>query len=156
MSRRYMISVMAGTAPLPGVAALAETWPEIIVHKDPNCGCCGAWIEHLRRAGFSATGRDVADLYAIKERLGVPSELASCHTAEVGGYIVEGHVPADAVARLLAERPAATGLAVPGMPLGSPGMEVAGMAPNSYEVILFGPAGRRVYARYLGGERLVP
>lgn len=156
MNRRHLISVMAGIGVLPRMPARAATRPEIIVHKDPSCGCCGAWIEHLRRAGFSATGRDVTDLRAIKQRLGVPADLASCHTAAVGGYVVEGHVPADAVARLLAERPAATGLAVPGMPIGSPGMEVAGMAPDSYDVILFGPDGTTTFARYRGGERLAP
>lgn len=153
MNRRHLISFMAGVAVLPGIPALAARGPEIIVHKDPSCGCCGAWIEHLRQAGFSVTGRDVADLYTLKERLGVPADLASCHTAEVAGYVVEGHVPADAIERLLAERPAATGLVVPGMPLGSPGMEVAGMAPESYAVILFGPAGTTTFARYEGRER---
>ena len=110
----------------------------------------------MRGAGFPVTAIDVADLAAIKGRRGVPDRLAACHTAEVEAYVVEGHVPAAEIARLLAERPAATGLAVPGMPVGSPGMEVPGRAPDVYEVILFGPAGQRVYAHYLGGERLAP
>jgi hypothetical protein len=154
MNRRRLLSVTAAAALLPCLPALAGSLPEIVVNKDPYCGCCGAWIDHLRQAGFPATGVDVDDLPALKERLGVPPGLASCHTAEVAGYVIEGHVPADEVVRLLAERPAATGLAVPDMPIGSPGMEVPGMAPDTYEVVLFGPAGTATFARYRGSERL--
>ena len=154
INRRRLLSATTAAALLPCLPALAGTLPEIVVNKDPYCGCCGAWIDHLRQAGFPATGVDVDDLSALKERLGVPADLASCHTAEVAGYVVEGHVPSDAVARLLAERPAAAGLAVPGMPIGSPGMEVPGMAPDTYEVVLFGPSGTATFARYRGSERL--
>ena len=88
----------------------------------------------------------------VKVRLGVPNDLASCHTAEVGGYVIEGHVPADAIKRLLAETPQAKGLAVPGMPIGSPGMEIEGMAQDTYKVVLFGPSGRSIFARYQGAR----
>ena|SRR6266481_4149168 len=115
----------------------------ITVHKDPTCGCCSGWVQHLQKAGFETKVRDTRDLDAVKRKLGVPDDLAACHTAEVSGYVVEGHVPAAALKRFLAEKPDATGLAVPGMPIGSPGME--GGNPEPYEVVLFGPAGRRSY-----------
>jgi hypothetical protein len=130
----------------------ADALPEVIVHRDPSCGCCGAWAEHLRRAGFPVKIVETGNLNAIKQRLGVPADLISCHTAEVAGYLVEGHVPAGAIRRLLAEKPQAAGLAVPGMPMGSPGME--GGAPETYEVLTFGPQGRQVFARYLGDREL--
>ena len=90
----------------------------------------------------------------MKVRLGVPSKLVACHTGEVAGYVLEGHVPAGAIKRLLAEKPAAKGLAVPGMPAGSPGMEVEGMEPETFEVILFGPSGQRTFARYRGAREV--
>jgi hypothetical protein len=135
-----------------GAQTGAETGPAITVHRDPGCGCCGGWVEHLKHAGFATTVIASRELDAVKRRLGVPAELASCHTAEVEGYVVEGHVPASAIRRLLAERPAAAGLAVPGMPVGSPGME--GGTPETYEVVLFGPQGRRTFARYRGSSEL--
>jgi hypothetical protein len=98
-------------------------------------------------AGFPTKVVDTTDLDAVKTRLGVPDDLAACHTAEASGYIIEGHVPAVALKRFLAEKPDATGLAVPGMPIGSPGME--GSAPEPYDVVLFGPNGRRTYMRFL-------
>lgn len=138
------------------VRSISPAWAAdkaaITVHKDPNCGCCSGWVEHLRKAGFPVTAIDTARLDAIKARLGVPSELAACHTAEVAGYVIEGHVPASAIERLLGEKPRATGLAVPGMPVGSPGMEVDGMEPATYDVVLFGPEGRYTFARYRGEE----
>jgi hypothetical protein len=120
------------------------------VHKDPNCGCCGGWIDHLRAAGFAVTAIDTDRMSAVKARLGVPAELASCHTAELGDYVIEGHVPAAAIDRLLAERPRAKGLAAPGMPIGSPGME--GGEPEIYDVMLFGPDGSRSFGRYKGAR----
>ena len=95
---------------------------------------------------------ETGNINAVKQRLGVPADLVSCHTAEVGGYVVEGHVPAGPIRRLLAEKPLAAGLAVPGMPIGSPGME--GGAPDNYDVILFGRQGRRVFTRYLSEREL--
>jgi hypothetical protein len=152
LTRRRALALV-GAAPL-GLAlpAAAEAGAPMTVHRDPSCGCCGAWVAHVRGAGFAVTVRDSADIDAVKRHLGVPPELASCHTAEVQGYVVEGHVPADAVLKLLAERPQATGLAVPGMPAGSPGME--GGTPQTYEVVLFGPQGRRTFARYRGSSAL--
>lgn len=129
--------------------AVAQGSPELVVTKDPSCGCCGAWVEHMRANGFSATIRE-APVNPLKAKLGVPRDLASCHTAEIGGYVVEGHVPASTVRRLLAEKPKVTGIAVPGMPVGSPGMEVEGSEPDVYDVVQFGPAGRKVFARYRG------
>jgi hypothetical protein len=129
---------------LPGFAAAPA---EIEVWKSPSCGCCGGWVEHLRRAGFAVKVHDMDDLAAVKSANGVPARLGSCHTARVGGYVLEGHVPAADVKRLLAERPAAKGLAVPGMPMDSPGMD--GNTGVPYAVILFGGAeGDTVYARH--------
>lgn len=109
--------------------------PQVLVYKSPTCGCCQSWAEHLQAAGFPVETRDTQDLDAIKAGAGVPFGQGSCHTAKVGDYFVEGHVPADDVKRLLAERPDALGLAVPGMPIGSPGME-QGDASEPYDVLL--------------------
>ena len=119
------------------------------VYKTPTCGCCAAWVTHLREAGFAVAVVDTADLAPLKAQFGVPSGLGSCHTARVGGYTVEGHVPAADVARLLRERPAdVAGIAVPGMPLGSPGMEVPGQPAQPYDVVAFGPKGQGVFASH--------
>ena len=107
----------------------------IVVYKTPTCGCCGKWIEHLEANGFAVEAIDVENVGQIKKKNGVPAELASCHTALVDGYVIEGHVPAEDVKRLLEERPEIAGLAVPAMPIGSPGME--GPNPEAYEVIAF-------------------
>lgn len=118
------------------------------VYKDPNCGCCAEWVKHVRKAGFTVTVRDTADMAAVKASFGVPEALHSCHTAKVGAYTIEGHVPADLIRRLLAEQPAgARGLAVPGMPVGSPGMEM-GDRKDPYEIVLFDKSAKtRVFAR---------
>jgi hypothetical protein len=111
----------------PRVAAVAPATaalPRMRVHKSPTCGCCSLWIDHMRAAGFTVEVRDVDDMGPVKEALGVPYGKGSCHTAEVGGYVIEGHVPAEDVKRLLAETPDARGLVLPGMPAGSPGMEL--------------------------------
>lgn len=147
LALRFLVAPALGWA----VPARAETAFSVKVTKDPTCGCCDGWISHIRSAGFEVNV-SVGAVNPLKARFGIPRDLASCHTAEVGGYVIEGHVPAEAIRRLLAERPAATGLAVPGMPVGSPGMEVEGMKPEIYEVILFGPAERKAFARYRGGE----
>ena len=110
--------------------------PLLVVHKSPSCGCCGLWVEHMQQAGFPVEVRDTNDLNPIKERLGVPYGKGSCHTAEVAGYVIEGHVPADDVKRLLADRPDAKGLVLPGMPLGSPGMETPDGRTDAYTVEL--------------------
>lgn len=135
-----------------GISALAAGLPRARVHLDPLCGCCGAWVEHLVAAGFPVDVIETSELNRVRARLGVPGHLASCHTAEIDGYLVEGHVPADAIKRLLTERPEAGGLSVPGMPIGSPGMEVPGMADDTYDVVLFGPTGESRFAQYRGSE----
>jgi hypothetical protein len=131
-----------------------EALPRMTVTRDPNCGCCGLWVEHVKSAGFPVEVVEAADLAPLKARLGVPEALMSCHTAEIGGYVVEGHVPAEAIKRLLAERPQAKGIAVVGMPVGSPGMEVPGRSPEIYEVVLFAADGQRVFKRYRGLQQI--
>ena len=147
LTRRGIIgSLAAGLLAYRGYPVQANNG--IQVHKDPNCTCCTGWVRHLRDAGFVVSAVETTDLQSVKTRLGVPADLAACHTAEADGYVLEGHVPAVAVRRLLTERPTATGLAVPGMPIGSPGME--GGAPKPYDVVLFGPDRRQTFMRFLG------
>lgn len=157
MTRRTAIASMA-LAPFAPSAAKAQAnpggLPRIVVRRDPDCGCCGGWIDHLRANGFSTDVVMERAMNPVKARLGVPPALQSCHTAEIGRYVVEGHVPAVAIKRLLNEAPEARGLAVPAMPIGSPGMEIDGQPPETYEVILFGPAGQRTFARFRGGEEI--
>lgn len=127
--------------------AEAGTAPGMLVYRSPACGCCAEWVEHMREAGFEVRVEDRTDLASVKAELGVPVDLSSCHTARVGDYVIEGHVPAADVRRLLAERPDVKGLAVPGMPAGSPGME--GPNPEPYSVVAFdGDGGREVFARH--------
>lgn len=128
------------------VAINRATAEKALVYKSPTCGCCSAWVDHLREQGFDVEARDVADVAQYKLEHGVPYDLGSCHTAVIGGYVIEGHVPAANIRRLLAERPDIAGLAVPGMPSGSPGMP--GPA-QSYAVIAFDRDGnQQVYARH--------
>ncbi len=118
----------------------------ITVYKSPTCTCCHAWVKHLEANGFTVDARDVPDVTPFKAKFGVPDSLASCHTATVGGYVAEGHVPADLIHKMLAEKPAILGLAVPGMVNGSPGME--GLLSQAYDVLAFTRDGRTsVYAR---------
>jgi hypothetical protein len=145
IERRRFLTLVGGlaVAATPFVAlGPARARPAMRVHRDPSCGCCEAWVAHVRKAGFDARIEVTDDIDAVKSRLGVPAALASCHTAEIDGYLLEGHVPAEIVTRLLAERPAIRGLAVPGMPIGSPGMETPGMAPEPFRVIAFAGDGR--------------
>ena len=141
ISRRLML--FAPLVPLAlaacGEAAAAQT---VVVVKTPTCGCCGAWVDHLRAAGFEVTVTDVEDVTPTARQLGVPDDLRSCHTASIGGYAVEGHVPVEDIRRLLAERPDAAGIAVPGMPIGSPGMEM-GERREPYQTLLFRRDGQR-------------
>ena len=120
----------------------------VTVYKDAGCGCCAAWVDHLKANGLPiAAVHDVPDMTPHKQKFGVPERLASCHTAVVEGYTIEGHVPASDIKRLLSERPKAKGLAVPGMPHGSPGMETGRFDP--YDVLLFDANGKtRVYQSY--------
>ncbi|PZR08351.1 MAG: DUF411 domain-containing protein [Azospirillum brasilense] len=146
MSRRSILSLGLGAAVLPASLASGTQGPRLEVWKDATCGCCDGWVKHMKAAGFEATVHDVTDLQAVKAAHGVPDALQSCHTAVVDGYVVEGHVPAADVRRLLAERPRAKGLSAPGMPPSSPGMDIPG---TPYEVVLFGaPGGDRVWARH--------
>jgi hypothetical protein len=155
VSRRKVLGlfVAASGAPLlSGLlapsAARAVSLPAVEMWKNPSCGCCGAWAAHMRGAGFTVTVNAVDDMDPIRKAKGVPNDLQSCHTAVVDGCVVEGHVPAADVKKLLAERPAAKGLAVPGMPASAPGMDQPG---EPYTVILFGtPDGNRAYAQYAG------
>jgi hypothetical protein len=136
------VAVATGAVP----AALAAEPTPITVYKTPTCGCCTKWADHLRANGFKVTTRDMNDLSEVKSTFGVPERLQSCHTATVNGVVVEGHVPADVLKKFLRERPAnMTGLAVPGMPVGSPGME--GGTPERYDIIAFDRNGKTsVYA----------
>jgi hypothetical protein len=135
-----------GLAALALVIALASRGIDaqkpvpVQVYKDATCGCCSIWVEHLRRNGFAPTSENVTNLTAIKDKHGVPSQTRSCHTALVGGYVIEGHVPAAEIQRLLKDKPRVAGLAVPGMPIGSPGME--GANPRPYDVLTFDKTGK--------------
>jgi hypothetical protein len=124
-----LLSLVLGT----GVAA-AESAIKVEVFKSPSCGCCGKWVEHLRKNGFDVTTKDVDNVPAVRKTLGMPERYASCHTARIGRYLIEGHVPAKDIQRLLKESPKAVGLAAPGMPQGSPGMETS--TPQAYETLL--------------------
>lgn len=135
MNRRHFIFTGLGAALVARPVSAAPT--RIEVYKSPTCGCCSGWIEHMAQAGFDTLARDVEQetLWSMKDRAGVTPELGSCHTAFVDGYFIEGHVPAGDVERLLAERPEALGLAVPGMPIGSPGMEM-GNQREAFDTLL--------------------
>lgn len=142
---RLVLAALALAVPAAAVAADA-----IVVHRDPGCGCCGEWAR-IVKAQFGRTVRiiDDANRPALMKARGVPADLASCHTAIIGGMAFEGHVPIADMERVLAQRPKGVrGLAVAGMPLGSPGMEVPGRPAQSYDVVAFGPGGRRVFARH--------
>ena len=136
--RSFFAAALLGLATLSPALAADE---EVVMYKDPNCGCCGKWAEHMRSAGFAVKEVASARMDLVKQEAGVPEALGSCHTAKVAGYVVEGHVPAADVRRMLAEKPAIRGLSAPGMPLGSPGME--GPYPaERYDVVSFDAQGR--------------
>lgn len=139
--------VLAAAIGLSVLPAHAEP-PAVTMYKDPNCGCCSKWAEHMRAAGFSVAEVHSQQMDRVKQQLGVPEALGSCHTARIGTYLIEGHVPAADVKRLLAEQPDVAGLSAPGMPLGSPGME--GPYPaDHYEVVSFDHrGGAAVFARH--------
>ncbi len=131
----------------PGQVSVAEL-PRVTVYKSPTCGCCGAWVDHLREDGFFVDVIEQADISARKVEFGVPPAMGSCHTATVDGYVIEGHVPSADIRRLLNERPRAKGLAVPGMPIGSPGMEM-GDRRDAYTVwLLADDVGPKAFARH--------
>jgi hypothetical protein len=132
--------LLTGLALAAAAVGLHAAEPAITVYKSPTCGCCTEWADHLRKHGFAVDTVDSLDLSRIKAMSGVKPELASCHTAFVNGYVIEGHVPADDIRRLLADKPDARGLTVPGMPAGSPGMESP--TPEHYQVLLIDKAGK--------------
>ena len=143
--KRFLQSVLV--APLTAAVPMSAANPQLQVYKTPTCGCCGKWVQHLKDAGFQVVVQDVADTSVYRRKYGVPESLRSCHTAVVEGYVVEGHVPAGEIQRLLRERTRAKGLATPGMPVGSPGMESTRSEP--YSVMIFDGEGRSsVYKRY--------
>lgn len=139
------VAAMVGVMRVSAAMATATTrGRRIVVYKSPTCGCCGAWVAYMRRHGFKVTVKHTEDIETAKRAFGVPEDLGACHTAIVGGYVVEGHVPAASVVKLLAERPKARGIAVPGMPMGTPGMGGDGAGPTG--VLLFDANG--VVKRY--------
>ena len=149
MNRRHFFlsaGALAAISALPALAAPSAA--QVQVFKSPTCGCCGAWVEHMRAAGFTVNVTEVDDTTTARTRLGLPGRYGSCHTATVAGYVLEGHVPAAEIKRLLATRPKALGLAVPGMPPSAPGMDVPGRK-DPYEVLLIGTEGQStVFATY--------
>ncbi|NDD11907.1 MAG: DUF411 domain-containing protein [Betaproteobacteria bacterium] len=152
MMRRQVLVRSAGALAmsfLSGVPALAATpLPPVEVFKNPSCGCCGAWVDHLKQAGFQVKVTEVSDTAVVRKQHGLAEKFGSCHTAIVAGYVIEGHVPAKEIKRLLVSRITALGLAVPGMPVGSPGMESGGHQ-DAYQVLLIDKQGRdRVFASY--------
>lgn len=145
MQRRTLMQAALAALLLPAAAQAAL--PVVEVYKSASCGCCHLWVDHLRANGFTVKAHEVANPSDYREKFGIPAALGSCHTGIVAGYAIEGHVPAQEIKRLLAERPKARGLAVPGMPLGSPGME--GPRSDPYDVMLVGTDGRyKVYRHY--------
>ena len=137
LSQGVILLFSASSASM-GLAADAN---KVEVYKSPSCGCCSLWVEHMKNSGFEVEIHNVRNVTPFRERFGVPDSAASCHTALVGGYAIEGHVPAADVKRLLREKPKATGIAVPGMVQGSPGME-SGQGKDPYNVVLFNASGR--------------
>ena len=146
LTRRQMIAALA----LLPSAVEAQPGTAIKVYKDPTCGCCEQWVEHLRKAGFAVTVSNAADMSAVKDSYRVPKSARSCHTGVVDGLALEGHVPVADLQRLLKTRPAGViGLAVPGMPIGSPGMEVAGVKAQAFDVLAFDKTGKTsVFAQH--------
>jgi hypothetical protein len=137
------------TEAVSATAVTESALPLLVVYKSESCGCCGEWVKHMEQAGFKTEVHNVDNMNPIKEAVGLPPMMGSCHTARVGQYFVEGHVPAEDVKRLLAEQPNAKGLAVPRMPMGSPGMEVPSGEVEPYDVLLIANDGSpSVYASH--------
>lgn len=139
-ARSTALALMLSPIAVPALAAELAT-----VYRSPSCGCCEEWVSYLKSKGFDATVISTDDLGAVKENMHVPADMQSCHTALIGGYVVEGHVPVEAIAKLLAEKPQVTGIAVPGMPGGSPGMS----GPKEpFTTYAFGPQGKTMFIRF--------
>jgi len=145
LTRRHYLTALIAAASLPMLATAGPAKIAVEVWKDPSCGCCKDWIAHMESNGFTLTVHDTGNA-AARQRLGLPQRLASCHTAQVEGYVLEGHIPAADVRRLLKDKPQALGLAVPGMPLGSPGMDgpVYQGRKDPYDVLLVKKSGNDV------------
>jgi hypothetical protein len=144
ISRRKFLAQAAGLAAVAAAAGPLRAvvpGPLVTVYKNPTCKCCARWVEHLKLNGFTAEVHDMDSIDAVKDRYGVPQALRGCHTGLVDGYVIEGHVPADDITRLLKERPKVAGLAVPGMPPGSPGMYQPGDPKEPYDVLTFQKSG---------------
>ena len=140
------LALTTAAAPAPAATDAAKK-PTITVYKDPSCGCCKNWIQHLIKHGYKVDAKDTPNMAEIKRTLGVPAAIGSCHTAIVNGYLIEGHVPSADIDRLLEKKPKIAGLAVPGMPMGSPGME--GPVSQHYKVLSFDKSGKtQVYAAH--------
>lgn len=148
ITRRHALVAAVAALAAPGASAAAPPAP-LTVYKTASCGCCTGWISHMSRAGYRPKAVVVDDITPLNKRYGAPFELSSCHLATVGGYVVVGHVPAADVTRLLKERPKALGITVPGMPVGSPGMEAADGRREPYQTLLLQPGGRtQVFSRH--------
>lgn len=148
MKRRHVLTAVAASLAAAALPSAADTLPPVDVYKSPTCRCCGAWAEHLQAAGFTVKVVELDDPAAVRKRFGLPEKFGSCHTGVVNGYVLEGHVPAPEVKRLLTLKPKAIGIAVPGMPLGSPGMEY-GDRTASYDVFLIHKSGQQtVFSHY--------
>jgi hypothetical protein len=150
MKRTYLVAALGAALLIVGLTVHAQsTAPSVTVFKDPSCGCCAKWVEHLKQNGFTVKVIESNKLDDIKSQNHVPRQARSCHTALVNGYAIEGHVPASDIQRLLKEHPAVAGLAVPGMPIGSPGMEVPGRKAQPFDVLAFDKDGStRVFASH--------
>lgn len=149
INRRTMLGLVLAAIPAAACSKPAKA-ATLTIYKSPFCGCCGAWVAHIEKSGFKTAVHEMEDVTPMAKKLGVPDALRSCHTAEIDGYFIEGHVPAPDIRKLLSERPKARGLAVPGMPTGSPGME-QGDRKEAYDALLVGLDGRaRVFVRHGG------
>lgn len=151
-SIKKLVICLVAIASIVSIAAVtdaqAANLPKATVYRDPNCTCCGGWIEHLKAKGWNVKNVPTADMMAFKQEHGVTDDLASCHTAIIDGYVVEGHVPSDDIKQLLAQKPNISGIAVPGMPVGTPGMEM-GNKKDSYAVVAFDGQGQtKVFKQY--------
>jgi hypothetical protein len=140
-STKLTAVVATALALAAGAPRAQQALPTVMVYKTSTCGCCSKWVDHMRSQGFEVKTEDVENIARVKATHGVPSQIGSCHTSLVGGYVIEGHVPGDAVHRLLREKPKVTGIAVPGMPAGSPGMEVPGRK-DAYNIVTFDKSGQ--------------
>ncbi len=155
MSRRVFVGqaaglglTLAGGRSLWGWTSSPGAELSMTIYMSPTCGCCAKWVDHVKAAGFKAVIHEEEDMDTVKESLGIPQEMRSCHTAQVEKYLIEGHVPAEDIRKLLAQKPNAAGLAAPGMPASSPGMAVPGEPHEAYDVLLFQRDGKsEVFAK---------